>query len=223
LHAQDTWLGLFNGVTQIGYSILGGGVLVVTEVIGGSFPFQSATPSIEQLTDVAIAAVSDGQVLEWVAADGKWENRTPASAGGSSTVQQLTTYSVTTDQPNVSLPGTQAWTDLPWSQFSITVPSGVKLALVVLRGMCMFTGSLQRVHVRAVMDGVGGVPFSGALNYVAGDFESLPLSGTFDYWNLSAAAHTFKLQAKADAAETLSLQPASQPTQYGFAAAVYGF
>jgi hypothetical protein len=40
IDATDAWFGLFNGVTQIGYALTGPAVITVTEVIGGSFPFQ---------------------------------------------------------------------------------------------------------------------------------------------------------------------------------------
>jgi hypothetical protein len=68
--------------TSIGYALLGGCVVSVTEVIGGTVFFSAGTPSIETLSDVAVSGIADGQVLEWIASASKWENRTPSSGGG---------------------------------------------------------------------------------------------------------------------------------------------
>lgn len=40
IDANDAWFGLFQGVDRIGYALEGGAAITVTEVIGGSFPFQ---------------------------------------------------------------------------------------------------------------------------------------------------------------------------------------
>lgn len=75
------WMGVPFGTTQLGYAVQPGGQITVTEVIGGTSPFGAPFPSIEQLSDVAISGVTDGQVLEWIASTSRWQNRTP-SAGG---------------------------------------------------------------------------------------------------------------------------------------------
>jgi hypothetical protein len=94
------WFGVPAGTTQLGYSVFGAGVITVTEVIGGTSPFVGPTPSLEQLADVSVSSVADGQVLEWIASASNWQNRTPA-AGGPPTG----TVSLGADAASITLPG----------------------------------------------------------------------------------------------------------------------
>lgn len=65
--------------SSIGYALLGGAVVSVVEVIGGTLFFSASIPSVETLSDVQVASIADGQLLAWNAAASKWENVTPSS------------------------------------------------------------------------------------------------------------------------------------------------
>lgn len=65
--------------TSFGYALLGGAVISVVEVIGGTVFFSGGAQTVETLSDVQIASLVDGQTLTWVASAAKWENVTPAA------------------------------------------------------------------------------------------------------------------------------------------------
>lgn len=93
------WIGVPVGCSVLGYNVFGATSLTVVEVIGGTPPFGSPTPSVENLSDVTVSGVSNGQVLTWVAAASKWENvslpTTPASGAVATTALTAAASSIT--------------------------------------------------------------------------------------------------------------------------------
>lgn len=105
LDAQDQWIALPNGTTEIGYAIFGGITITATEVFGPS-PYGGGVTELAQLSDVSEANLADGQVLTYQASSGKWVNATPASSGGSQSYQA-------SDLPSdVSIGSAGTWTDI---------------------------------------------------------------------------------------------------------------
>lgn len=102
--ATDTWIGLPVGTTEIGYSFLDGAAANVTEVFGAS-PLVGSTPSVEQLSDVVITSIANGDVLTWDNATSKWVNHAPSS--GSPTLAN----SLATLAADVSTPTAGTWYD----------------------------------------------------------------------------------------------------------------
>lgn len=212
------WIPVPAGTTRIGYALTDTAVVSVVEVAGSSplaFPLAS-------LPDVALASVADAQVLTYQASSSRWINATPTGGGGGASAwQRLTTYSVTADQSNISIPSSFVWTNLGWSQFSFTVPSGVLLTLVAVTGVCRWGSAVDRLALRAVMDSTNGTPYQGANVWTSGSNISMGLSNTFAYWSLAAGSHTFKLQANGFLAQTVFMQAATASTVDGYSAAVY--
>lgn len=103
------WIPVPAGSTIIGYNVFGAASVTVAEVIGGSPPFGTPSISLEALTDASIISASNGDVLTWVSADSKWENKPLSAVSLTSQQAQLSSdVSVTStntffDGPSLSL------------------------------------------------------------------------------------------------------------------------
>jgi len=174
--ALDGWMGLPVGTTTLGYSLFGSTVVVVTEVAGTS-PLVTPTPSLEQLTDVSVASVTDGDLLTWVASASKWENKPPA-APPSQTFQNLALAA------DVTISTQNTFTDL----ISFTLAAGTW----IVWGTIMFqNATVLQIAVWRIITG-STVSFSG---------DNVMATGSQDYQGSiltvlqPASSTTYKLQA----------------------------
>lgn len=105
IDAVDQWFALPNGTTELGYAIFGGVTLTVTEVFGAS-PYGGGVTSLNQLSNVVLTNLADGQVLEYQASSGNWVNATPASGSSSLSYQESDIGS------DVAIGSAGSWTDI---------------------------------------------------------------------------------------------------------------
>lgn len=217
------WIGVPAGTTEVGYSVFGAASLTFAEVIGGSPPFGTSTPSLEQLTDVSVSGVSNGQVLEWDSASSLWKNQTLATGGtptlGNVTKVQLD-YVASTDLANgTSLSSGFTWTDLSANQ-SFTVDLNTSTLWISVGGCVLLAGSANdNIATRIVIDSAGTpqnviigrqqqLSASGWTNALAAS-QRVPITG------LSAASHTVKVQVASRLGGSFYCLASSSPESYG--------
>jgi hypothetical protein len=75
------WLAVPSGTTRCGYSLSGGSVISLVEVIGGTPPF-GGVGALSSLSDVALTSPADTQLLTYQASSGKWINANAPTGGG---------------------------------------------------------------------------------------------------------------------------------------------
>jgi hypothetical protein len=192
--------------TSIGYALLGGCVVSVTEVIGGTVFFSAGTPSIETLSDVAVSSIADGQVLEWIASASKWENRTPAGSGAGG-VTNLLNYVPTTVLASGTSMTSGVWNDFPNTSETFTVTdAGARIRAFVSGGVFLTSANTFQAWARLVLDSTTNIPIAGTIG-PNGYMNPLSGVGMVDLGSLSAASHTLKVQIRPNASASLFCDP----------------
>jgi hypothetical protein len=215
------WIGVPYGATSLYYALVGAGAASVTEVIGGTSPFVGSLPSLEQLTDVAISSVADGQSIKWVASASQWQNYTPSSGGGGS-ASLLLDYTAATDLNSGTSVTANTWTSIGPNHSFTVLSGGSGLCLISVRGGAFLrkSSTVQASSgARLQFDSSTNVPLSGAGDdwmYIGTpSFSSNPFTGGSPIIrSLSPGAHHVQVQViSRDFNATLYCRPASQSTE----------